>query len=91
MTERSALEHAIAALESQRESLGSAVVDASIAAMRDKLATIRSARPAEQRKLVTILFVDIVDWTAISEQLDPEDLRQLQHRYFDAVTPIIAG
>ena len=91
MTERGALEHAIAVLEAQRESLGSAVVDASIAVMRDRMAAISSARPAEQRKLVTVLFADIEGWTEIGEQLDPEDLRQIQRMYFDAVTPVITG
>ncbi len=91
MTERVALEHAIAALETQRETLGSAVVDASIAVMRESMAAITSTRPAEQRKLVTVLFADVMGWTAIGEQLDPEDLHHLQHRYFDAVTPVITG
>lgn len=91
MSERVHLEQAIAALEMQRNTLGSAVADASIAVLRDRLAAIDASRPTEQRRLVTVLFADIVGWTAISEQLDPEDLRQLQHSYFEAVTPIIAG
>jgi class 3 adenylate cyclase len=32
-------------------------------------------RPAEERKLVTVLFCDIVGSTATAEQLDPEDVR----------------
>ncbi len=36
--------------------------------------------PAERRYL-TIMFVDLVGYTELSEQLDPEDLRVLQRRY----------
>ena len=40
MTEREQLEQAIAALEAQRAILGDAVVDASVAALREKLAAL---------------------------------------------------
>lgn len=91
VTERSQVESAIAALETQRGTLGSSAVDAAIAALRSNLAAIASARPSEQRKLVTVLFVDIVGSTAIGEQLDPEDLRSIQNSYFDTVTPVITS
>ncbi|MEZ4769733.1 MAG: adenylate/guanylate cyclase domain-containing protein [Caldilineales bacterium] len=91
MTERSQLESAIAALETQRGILGSSAVDAAIAALRGSLAARASTRPSEQRKLVTVLFVDIVGSTSIGEQLDPEDLRDIQSAYFDTVTPVITS
>jgi class 3 adenylate cyclase len=34
-----------------------------------------------ERRTLTIVFCDIVGWTALSEQLDPEDLGLLQRRY----------
>ncbi|MGH6725283.1 MAG: ATP-binding protein [Pseudolabrys sp.] len=34
-----------------------------------------------QRRYLTILFCDLVGYTALSEQLDPEDLRDLQLQY----------
>ncbi|MBU0494451.1 MAG: tetratricopeptide repeat protein [Chloroflexi bacterium] len=80
MTEIAKLEQAIAALESQRAILGDAVVDASIAALHEKLVTLRASAPAwehgrgeQQRKLVTILFADIASSTEMSAHLDPED------------------
>lgn len=35
----------------------------------------------EERKLVTILFADVIGSTALGEQLDPEDVRALMSRY----------
>ncbi|MGB9317425.1 MAG: adenylate/guanylate cyclase domain-containing protein, partial [Pseudolabrys sp.] len=34
-----------------------------------------------QRRYLTILFCDLVGYTELSEQLDPEDLRDLQLQY----------
>jgi class 3 adenylate cyclase len=42
-------------------------------------------RPREERKLVTILFCDLIGFTAQAEQLDPEDVRALQRPYFERV------
>jgi class 3 adenylate cyclase/tetratricopeptide (TPR) repeat protein len=36
----------------------------------------------EERKLVSVVFVDLVGFTARSEQNDPEDVRALQREYF---------
>jgi class 3 adenylate cyclase len=48
----------------------------------ERLASARS--PLGQRKLVTILFCDLVGSTAIGERLDPEAFRDVQLRYFAA-------
>ncbi len=45
--------------------------------------------PAE-RRLVSVLFVDLEDFTALTEALDPEDVRNLQARYFEAARSVIA-
>src|SRR6185369_16573204 len=34
-----------------------------------------------ERRYLTIIFIDLVGYTLLSEQLDPEDLRLLQRRY----------
>jgi class 3 adenylate cyclase len=44
---------------------------------------------AEERKIVTVLFVDLVGFTARSEQLDPEDVRAIQAPYFARVRSVI--
>ncbi len=36
----------------------------------------------EERKLVTVLFSDVVGSTSLGDSLDPEDVRALMGRYF---------
>ncbi len=36
-----------------------------------------------ERRLVTVLFADLVGFTALSEHRDPEEVRELLSRYFD--------
>ena len=45
--------------------------------------------PADARKVVTALFCDIVESTALGEELDPELLREVIHGYFDAMREAI--
>jgi hypothetical protein len=85
-TERQQLEQSIAALEAQRLTLGDAVVDAAVASMRKQLASLLAAAQPEQRKLLTVLFADLVGFTSMSERLDPEEVREIQQAYFNAVT-----
>jgi class 3 adenylate cyclase len=46
-------------------------------------------RRGEERRVVSVLFVDVVGWTSAAEQLDPEDLRIAQSDYFAAVRTVI--
>ena len=41
------------------------------------------------RKVVTLLFSDVVASTALGEQLDPESLSDVMVRYFDAMRPAV--
>ncbi|MGB2567208.1 adenylate/guanylate cyclase domain-containing protein [Micromonospora citrea] len=43
----------------------------------------------EERRTVTVLFADIVGSTALTERLDPEDVRALQRAYFDTVAGVL--
>jgi class 3 adenylate cyclase/tetratricopeptide (TPR) repeat protein len=48
------------------------------------------AAPArEVRKTVTVVFCDVTGSTALGEQIDPESLRDVQSRYFDAMREAI--
>ena len=80
--ERQALQQAIAALDVQRAILGDEVVEASLEALRARLAELEKTpggEPArkEQHKQVTVLFADLSGFTALSENLDAEDVNDL--------------
>src|SRR2546428_7035186 len=40
----------------------------------------------EERKMVTVLFADLVDSTGLAQRLDPERARELLGGFFDAAT-----
>src|SRR3954464_5546015 len=43
-----------------------------------------------ERRIVTVMFADLVGFTALSEQLDAEDVADVQDAYFDAVREAVA-
>jgi class 3 adenylate cyclase len=43
----------------------------------------------EERRTVTILFVDLIGFTSLAERLDPEDVRDLQATYFRTASRIV--
>ena len=89
------LEQAIDALESQRAILGDNVVEVALDPLRDKLAKMKRNQVKStpelkgERKLVTIMFADISNFTMLSENMDPEAIRELMNNLFDALVPII--
>jgi class 3 adenylate cyclase/tetratricopeptide (TPR) repeat protein len=103
MTEREQIEQAIAALEAQRSILGEAVVDTSIAAMREKLAALIAAEQTNaardeqllahsaQRKQVTILFGDLFGFTHLAGTMDPEDVRDLVNALWNRLDAVIVA
>ena len=48
------------------------------------------AAPTAERKLVSVLFADLVGFTALSESRDAEDTRELLSRYFETCQRLIA-
>ena len=79
MSEREQLEQAIIIQDSLRATLGDAMVDATIAALREKLGALETQPPVEQRKQATVLFADISGYTAISETLDAEEVKEMMN------------
>jgi len=47
-------------------------------------------RPLAERRLVSVLFLDLVGFTTLSESLDPEDVREIQSRYFEAARSTVS-
>jgi class 3 adenylate cyclase/tetratricopeptide (TPR) repeat protein len=46
--------------------------------------------PAAERRLVTVLFADLVGFTPLSESRDAEEVRELLSRYFDTCRRLIS-
>jgi len=82
-----ALKKSIAALEAQRSTLGNTVVEAALVPLWEKLAELESQQQAEQRvgqrvveqqrKQVTVLFMDIVNSTQLVSGMDPEQAMEV--------------
>ena len=72
-----ALDRAVAALEAQRSVLGDEVVEMALAPLRERRAALLASQLGEQRRLVTVLFADLVDFTVLSRSLDAEDTRAI--------------
>ncbi|NJD59310.1 MAG: hypothetical protein FIA98_07915, partial [Anaerolineae bacterium] len=80
------LKDTIAQMEAQRDSLGDAFVDKAVQPLNEKLAELNHLlevskspppeEPAQQRKLLTILFMDTVGSTSIIQHMDPEDVSE---------------
>ena len=85
--QRERLERAIAHMESQRAALGDAVVDVSLAALQKELHDLEAAGGAEQRKLVTVLFMDTVGSTEMTRELDPEENLAIMDAAMQRLTP----
>ncbi|MEO6577430.1 MAG: adenylate/guanylate cyclase domain-containing protein, partial [Candidatus Limnocylindria bacterium] len=47
--------------------------------------------PTAERRLVSVLFADLVGFTTLSESRDPEIVRELLNRYFETATQIIGA
>lgn len=73
------LKNAIATLEAQRSVLGDTVVDASLAALRKQLAELEKDFDSSDRhkKLVSILFVDVVGSTLLGRDLEPDEILEI--------------
>jgi class 3 adenylate cyclase/tetratricopeptide (TPR) repeat protein len=48
------------------------------------------AEPVSERRLVSVLFADLVGFTSLSEHRDPEEVRELLSRYFERCRAVIA-
>jgi len=85
MTEPSALENAIAQLEAQRAVLGDAAVDAAVRALRAGAPEAHAPR----LRLVSVLFVDVADSTAMLERVSAEDALALVSDALEAFARIV--
>ena len=88
-SERKRLEQTISAVESQRAILGDEAADVAIAALRRELSALDEnetepgRRKESERRVVTILFSDVVGSTALAEQVDPEEWTGIMNAIFE--------
>src|SRR5690242_13922671 len=62
---------------------------ATAAAPRTNAPAAPASEPATERRLVTVLFADVVGFTTLSEARDSEQVRALLSRYFDVCRRLI--
>jgi class 3 adenylate cyclase/tetratricopeptide (TPR) repeat protein len=97
MSEQEDLEQAITAVEAQRATLGDTAVDAILEGLRQKLAELQLAdsqarqktddlASASERRIVTVLFCDVVGSTALAEKMDPEIWAEIMDEAFEYLT-----
>jgi len=90
MSELEKLEQAIAHIEAQRDTLGDAVVEASAAVLRERLAALRSAQaPGQQRKIVTVLFAEISGLAPTDASSDSEESTLLLNELWNRLDLVI--
>jgi class 3 adenylate cyclase len=50
---------------------------------------VEAPGPVAERRLVSVLFVDLVGFTTLAEERDPEEVRELLTRYFDTARRVV--
>jgi class 3 adenylate cyclase/tetratricopeptide (TPR) repeat protein len=63
--------------------------DAAATTAEPRIGTAASGERAAERRLVSVLFADLVGFTTLSEDRDPEETRELLTRYFEMARGII--
>lgn len=90
MTERQDIERSILTLEAQRAIWGEPLVETCLAALRQQLAQLEQPLVLKgERKQVTVMFADISGFTAMSEKLDPEEVRSMINGCFERLGAVI--
>ncbi len=95
--EQQQLEATINTLEAQRVVLGAALVDAALKPLQARLVVLAAAQSdsgaaaglAQALKQVTVLFLDVVGSTTLSQHLDPEDVHAVMDGALTRCTVIV--
>jgi class 3 adenylate cyclase len=93
--DRQALLRTIEALEGQRDILGDATIELAIAPLRARLAEgdAPAARAgvdrSAERKIVTVMFVDVAGFTSLSERIGSEATLDMVNSLFEFLVPVI--
>jgi class 3 adenylate cyclase/tetratricopeptide (TPR) repeat protein len=79
LSKQKQLEQAIATQERLRGTIEDAIIDITIDALRKQLAEYlqASSNPEQQRKMATVIFMDIVNSTQMIQDMDPEESMEI--------------
>ncbi|MCB0213685.1 MAG: AAA family ATPase [Anaerolineae bacterium] len=94
MTDRQRIEQALAAIQSRKQTFDPAVVETSIEALQHRLTHLQTSKVSRsamkgERRHVTVMFADISGFTAMSEKLDPEEVRGMINGCFELLGDVI--
>ncbi|GAB4410221.1 MAG: hypothetical protein Fur0044_03900 [Anaerolineae bacterium] len=94
MTERQEIEQAITTLEAREGLVDEVVLATTLAALRKQLVELERSETLPlalkgERKQVTVMFADISGFTAMSEKLDPEEVRSMINACFERLGAVI--
>ncbi|HEY6040547.1 MAG TPA: adenylate/guanylate cyclase domain-containing protein, partial [Anaerolineae bacterium] len=89
------LRQSIAGLEARRAILGEAVIEPALQALRHQIADLEAlitvpAPSAEERRILTIFYSDVIGSTTLAEKLDPEEWLLIIGRVQQTIGNIIA-
>jgi hypothetical protein len=73
----------------QTSDFGLRTSDAKPQTLDSRRQTLDSSRPEAERRQLTVMFCDLVGSTALSERLDPEELREVVRAYQETCTEVI--
>ncbi len=91
MTIRQEIEQALAVLENHRDILDPEVVETSIAALQDKLLALQSVAAPDAQKQMAVLVADLSGFTAMSELMDAEVLRDTINAIWQKLDGVITA
>ncbi|MCB9418547.1 MAG: tetratricopeptide repeat protein [Ardenticatenaceae bacterium] len=91
MTIRQEIEQALAVIENHRDILDPEVVETAVAALQDKLLALQSVSPPEIQKRMAVLVADLSGFTAMSEMMDAEDVRDTINAIWQKLDGVITA
>ncbi len=91
MTTRQELEQAILVLESHRDILDVDVINTATSALQEKLLTLQTISPDNQQKNMAVLVADLSGFTAMSETMDAEEVRDTINAIWQKLDGVIAA
>ncbi|MCB0154185.1 MAG: adenylate/guanylate cyclase domain-containing protein, partial [Anaerolineae bacterium] len=94
MIDRQQIKQALAALEAQQPVFEAAIFETTRLALENQLKFLeqQEARETElhgERRRVTVMFADISGFTAMSEKLDPEEVRSMINLCFERLGQVV--